>query len=129
MFFGGHYWEGFAYTQLGKPEEGFAPLQLAVQLENGPFTLGFLGSVYGFMGDKSKAQEVIKQLESMQANSFIADVYISIGEYDNAFLYYDKAVDAHEEQMLWKKIILLSNPELKQDPRTKKLLDRIRVPY
>ena len=132
-FFGGHFWVGFAYIQSGSPQQGFVSLQLAVQLEkNSPFTLSFLGSIYGFMGDTLKAREVIKQLESMQVNglnSFIGDVYISIGEYDKAFWYYDKAVEAHEGQILWKKFSTLNNPELKQDPRTRTLLDRIGVPY
>ena len=48
---------------------------------------------------------------------------------DKAFLYYDKAVEMHEANMLWKKVVWLNNPELKKDPRTMKLLDRIGIPY
>jgi adenylate cyclase len=128
-FYGGHFWVGFAHIQSGRPQEGFVSLQLAIQLENEPLTLSFMGSVYGFMGDKLKAEEVIKQLESMQVNGYIGDVYASIGEFDKAFLYYDKAVEMHETNMLWKKVAWLNNPELKKDPRTMKLLDRIGIPY
>jgi len=127
-FYGGHFWVGFSQIQLGRSQEGFVSLQLAVQLENDPITLSFLGSVYGFMGDKLKAQEVIKQLESMPANGYIGDVYASIGELDNAFLFYNKAVEMHEGNMLWKKYSLLNIPEFQNDPRTRSLLKRIGLP-
>ena len=65
----------------------------------------------------------------MKGNNFIGDVYTSIGEYDIAFLYYNKAIEAHEEPMLWKKPFFASIPELQQDPRTSKLLDRMGIPY
>lgn len=129
-FYGGHFWVGLAHIQSGRPQEGFVSIQLAVQLENDPLTLSFLGSVYGFMGDKLKAREVIKQLESMQpVNGYIGDVYASIGELDKAFYYYNKAVEMHEGNMLWVKTALMNNPELKQDPRTMKLLKRIGIPH
>ncbi len=84
------------------------------------------------MGDKLKALDVIKKMENMEgiqrsSNNFIGDVYASIGELDRAFGYYEKAVDAREGQMLWKNIFMLGIPELQNDPRTKKLLDRIGV--
>ena len=128
-FYGGHFWVGLAYIQSGRPQEGLVSLQLAVQLENDPLALSSLGSVYGFMGDTLKAREVIKQLENMKYNGYIGDVYVSIGEVDKAFYYYNIAVEMHEGNMLWAKNALLNNPELKKDPRTMKLLDRIGIPY
>jgi len=128
-FYGGHFWVGFAHILSGRPQEGLVSVQLAVQLENDPLSLSLLGSMYGLMGDTLKAREVIKQLENMQVNGYIADVYLSIGELDKAFFYYNKAVEMHEGNMLWAKNNFLNNPELKKDPRTMKLLDRIGIPY
>ncbi len=128
-FYGGHFWVASGYFQSGRQQEGLVSLQLAVQLENDPLPLSFLGSAYGFMGDTLKAREVIKQLESMQVNGYIGDVYVSIGELDKAFFYYNKAVEMHEGNMLWVKPAWLNNPVLKDDPRALKLLDRIGIPY
>ncbi len=133
-FFFGHWIVGNALILLGRHQEAFAAIKLAAQLEKGPMALSSLGSFYGLTGDKSKALEVIRQLESMQGiqlagNNFIGDVYASIGELDKAFLYYDKAVELKEPFMLWKKLNFQAYPELKKDPRTRKLLDRIEVPH
>jgi TolB-like protein/Tfp pilus assembly protein PilF len=128
-FYGGHFWVGFAYVQSGKPQEGLMSFQLAAQLGNDPLTLSFLGSVYGSMGDKLKAREVIKQLETMKVNGYIGDVYASIGEVDSTFVYYNKAVEKHEGNMLWVKGLLLNAPAFQNDPRTRTLLDRIGLPY
>jgi adenylate cyclase len=133
-FFAGHLWVGHACMRLGRPQEGSAAYQLITQLDKGPLGLSILGVGYGLMGDKLKALDVIKQMESMEGiqrapNNWIGDVYVSMGELDRAFGYYEKAVDAREELMLWKKIFVLGTPELQHDPRTKKLLDRIGVHY
>lgn len=58
-------------------------------------------------------------------NNFIADVYGSLGELDSAFFYYDKAVVNHEGQMIWKKF---EEPIFVEDPRTKKLIEKIGIP-
>ncbi|MBL7870749.1 MAG: hypothetical protein JNM78_03985 [Cyclobacteriaceae bacterium] len=133
-FFAGHWWVGLSYMDSGKYQEGMDELTLAAKLENGLLTLSTLGTIYGQMGDKVKAMETINKMKSMKGielagNNFIGDVYVSIGKFDSAFLYYDKAVKIQEGFMLWKKYYLMSIPALQKDPRTRKLLDRIEANY
>jgi hypothetical protein len=54
---------------------------------------------------------------------------MAVGEFDNAFQYFEKAIERHEGMMLFLKSAIRLNPEFEQDPRTKQLLEKIGLPY
>lgn len=130
-FFFGHWVLGESLLFTGKYAEGLEELELAAQLEKGSMALSSLGGAYGSAGDKSKALEVIKQLESLpgKGNKDIGDVYMSIGEIDRALEYYEKAVKLREPWMLWTGMGVRNLPSFQQDPRIRDFLDRTGIPY
>ena len=134
-FFGGHQSAGNAYLQLGKFEEALQELKIAVRLQNIPYTLSSLGFFYGIMGDTARAREIIEDIkkmegiEELESNSFIGDVYLSIGEWDTAFEYYDKATENREGNMLFKKVSSNTVPGLTEDPRAVKMFEKMNIIY
>jgi serine/threonine-protein kinase len=134
-FFGGHQGAGMAYLQMGKFEEALSELKTAVRLQNIPSTLSNLGMLYGIMGDTVKAREIIEDIkkiegiEDLESNSFIGDVYISIGEWDTAFEYYDKAVENREGNMLFKRVLANTVPGLIEYPRAINMFEKMNVVY
>jgi TolB-like protein/class 3 adenylate cyclase/Tfp pilus assembly protein PilF len=134
-FFGGHLYAGMTYMPLGEFEEALRELKIAVRLQNIPYTLSSLGFFYGIMGDTAKAREIIEDIkkiegiEELESNTFIGDVYLSLGEWDTAFEYFDKAVENREGHMLWKKPLFNLVPGLIEDPRARNMFEKMNVVY
>ncbi|MGB5647151.1 MAG: adenylate/guanylate cyclase domain-containing protein [Muriicola sp.] len=134
-FFGGHLFAGMAYLKLGKFEEALYEVQVAVNLENIPYTLSSLGTLYGVMGDTDKARETIEEIknieniEELESNSFLGDVYLIIGEWELAFEYFDKGIANREGHMIWKKWLFGLVPNLMEDPRAIDMFEKMNVVY
>ena len=54
---------------------------------------------------------------------------MAVGEFDNAFQYFGKALEKHEGLMLYGKANIRLFPEFEKDPRTKQLFVKIGLPY
>jgi TolB-like protein/class 3 adenylate cyclase/Flp pilus assembly protein TadD len=133
-FFGGYLFAGEAYLQLGDFEKALQNLKLAVSKDCNSYTLSDLGVLYGFMGDKTKAREVIKEIKKIEGieltgNNYLANVYIAIGEWDTAFKYYDIAIQNREQHMIWKGHRFDSVPNLMEDPRAIAMFEKMNVIY
>ncbi len=133
-FFGGYLFAGQAYLQLGNFEKALQNLKLAVSKDSNSYTLSDLGVLYGFMGDKTKAREVIREIKNIEGieltgNNYLANVYLAIGEWDTAFMYYDKAIQNREQHMIWKGYLFDSVPNLMEDPRAIKMFEKMNLVY
>ena len=133
-FYGGHFWLGAGLFSFKRYEEAVPELEIAVHQNYGSFTLNRLGIIYGLMGEKAKAREVLEKMENLRSTQSVGNfdmglVYMSLGEFDNAFHYFEKAREKHEGFMLFLKSIIRDFPEFEQDPRTKQLLEKIGLPY
>ncbi len=133
-FWGGHYHIGRGLMYLKRYEEAVPELEMAVHQNFSSLTLRSLGLIYGLMGEKVKAREVLGKMENLRStqwfgNCDIGVVYVSLGEFDNAFQYFEKALEKHEGFMLYFKYFIRLFPEFEKDPRTKQLLEKIGLPY
>ena len=76
--------------------------------------------------------EIEKMLNLMSTewvdNCDIGVVYMALGDFDSAIEYFEKAIEKHEGIMLLIKYNIRYCPELEQDPRTQKLLEKIGLP-
>ena len=129
-FYGGHLWVGAAYALSNRYEEGIPELEMAVKLNPDLLNLSVLGMFYGHMGEKMKALEIIEKMKKIEradiaGNTFLGNVYGSIGEFDTAFEYYDKAFEYQDNNVLWVKThFRFFNMDMK-DPRVVRLLKKI----
>jgi serine/threonine-protein kinase len=116
---------GDGYAQLGRYDEAIAAFEKIreVMPKGGDFQAG-IARVYALMGRKREARQMISGLK---ANAyFIAGVYATLGDKDEAFRILEKAVE--ERQAL---VILKVEPPLESlhsDPRWQALLRRMNFP-
>jgi serine/threonine-protein kinase len=132
-FWGGHSHIGRGLMYLKRYEEAVPELEMEVRQNCSSLTLRYLALLYGLMGEKIKAREVLGKMENLRSTQWVGNcdmghVYMALGEFDKAFQYFEKAIEHHEGFMLYFKYFIRLFPEFEKDPRTKKLLDRIGLP-
>ncbi|CAE7357576.1 cya3 [Symbiodinium microadriaticum] len=128
----GYSWIGAYYQESGRFDEAIAAYQRCVVLNPDKANLSILAIAYGLAGKTEKCLEVIERIKSIEgseltANSQIGLGYASIGEFDIAFDYFDKALNGNEGTMLFVKYHLRQMPEFGEDPRTKNLMARLGI--
>ena len=64
-FYGGHILVGRGLMGLKRYEEAVPEFEIAVHQNYGSFTLRYLGLIYGLMGEKVKAREVLEKMENL----------------------------------------------------------------
>ena len=133
-FWGGHNHIGRGLMYLKRYEEAVPELEMAVRQNCTSLTLRYLALLYGLMGEKVKAREVLGKMENLRSTQWVGNyemgqVYMAFGEFDNAFQYFEKALEKHEGFMLYFKYFIQLYPEFEKDPRTKQILERIGLPY
>jgi adenylate cyclase len=132
-FFGGHSMIAGYYLSEMRYEEAIIEYEMATKLNPDIFCLQALAYAYGFAGDKVKAREVIERMKKIEGsetsgNVYFGLAYMSIGEFDTAFEYFDKAFDCHEGYLLWVKPLGRLIPGFMEDSRAKALFKRLGVP-
>jgi serine/threonine-protein kinase len=97
---------GFNYISKKEYELALSALLKANTLNNTGLTLGALGAFYGFSQDSNKAKEILVKMEDINkvqpvSNYDFGIVYASLGESQQAFKYFEKAIEKHEPPMLF----------------------------
>jgi adenylate cyclase len=133
-FYGGHFLLGLILASLQKFEEAIPEAEIAVNQNYGTFTLSLLGLIYGAIGEKARASEVLKKMEDLRNTNAgscydLALVNAALGNYDTALDLFEKGLERHEGLMLYLKYSIRSFPGIEQDRRVEALLEKIGVPY
>lgn len=133
-FYGGHLHVAGGLQLLKRYDEAVSEAEMALHQNYDSFSLRVLGQLYGNLGDKVKAREVIKKMKNLKSSQSISNydigvVCMSVGEFDSAFQYFEKALKIHEGKLIYIKANMQYFPEFIKDPRTKKLLEKIGMPY
>lgn len=122
---------GSTYIQKGKYREAIAELQLARQwMGNNPTPLAELARVDALLGKKPEARNIIRGfLDQSAVGSFpakpIADVYLALGENDQALDWLAKGVGARDVHMYLKSDPIYDT--IRSDPRFILLLQEARL--
>lgn len=133
-FWGGHCVVGANLMALKRFSEAMPELELAVKRNYSVFNLYYWGVGLALTGEKEKAREVLEKMEILRSthsmgNFEIGFVYAALGESDTAFSYFEKAVSNHEGNVLFFKYNIKYHTQLEHDPRTKRLMQKIGLPY
>ena len=125
-----HWYLGHTYAANGQLDEAIESLEKASALSGrAPGALGFLGLAYGLDGRKDEANQVLKELLEIKRRHYVsppalANVYIGLGNRDQAFYWLEKAYQDRSNYMVWLKVFPLLD-SLRPDPRFDDLLRRI----
>ena len=136
---------GLAYEQKGMFKEAVAEYQLTgdlirtfANLSNNssagesPMVEAMLGHAYAMTGKTAEAKQELARLKSLSvkryvAPSYMAIVYIALGDKDQAFAALEQSYQLRSEHVLYLKVEPLVDP-LRSDPRFASLLQRVGLP-
>jgi serine/threonine protein kinase/Tfp pilus assembly protein PilF len=129
-FYDPYGWLGIAYLKTGRLTQSLDMFKKgATFLAAKAWNVSALGYAYAVMGRKAEAQNQLRQLTEMPADSyvdpcFMAWVYSGLGEKDAAFKWLDRAYDERSGWILWIKVDPFFDA-LRSDPRFNQLLQKI----
>jgi TolB-like protein/DNA-binding winged helix-turn-helix (wHTH) protein/Tfp pilus assembly protein PilF len=122
---------GQAYLQKGMFEPAVAQLQTAVQLSAGsPGCVANLARAYAASGKKEEAVKFLSELKTHSNSTYshgseIATVYASLGDFNQAFLWLEKA---YEERFNPGVLLRPGFDPLRPDPRFQDIVRRVGLP-
>jgi TolB-like protein/DNA-binding winged helix-turn-helix (wHTH) protein/Tfp pilus assembly protein PilF len=123
---------GSVYLQTARPQQAIAELRQAIGLQRGRMELMYLGHALGVSGDRAEAQKVLEEMRDLSYREYvppeyIAVVYEGLGDKDQAFQWFDKAVKERSMQS-WVYPDVRQDP-IRSDPRFKDLMQRMGLPH
>ena len=124
---------GLTYVQMGDFGKGISLVERANSIEGAnPSSLGDLAYSYGKAGRMDDVRKVLQRLLDMRKDSrraapAIAGVYVTLGEYERAFEWLDRALEEHTAYLGSVSDDFIFDP-LRSDPRFKALLAKIGIP-
>ncbi len=128
------YWIlGHTYAANGQFEEAVAASEKAVELSDRvPGALGILGLAYGLAGRRADANKILDELLKLNETRYVTpaslvNVYIGLGDKDQAFAWLEKAYQERSNYMAFLKVFPLLDP-LRSDPRFADLIRRVGLP-
>jgi len=124
-------YRGLAYEQKGMYREAIADFQKGVKLSGSPLMLALLGHAYAAAGEKTNAQNVLKDLMDVQERRYvspytIAAIYAGLGDKDQTFKWLEKAFEQGDIWLMNLKVDPVFK-SLRSDPRYPDLLVRTRL--
>ena len=132
-FPGSHFQLGSAYAEKGMTREAIAEFQAAASLfGQTPFGLFVLGKAQALAGRRSEALRTIEEMKTMAtrryvAPSFIAPIFLDLGDKDQALDWWAKACENRDDLALYLKVSPWSDG-LRGDPRFTDLLRKTGLP-
>lgn len=125
-------YRGLSYVQKGKWKEALGDLETAKRLDDSPPSAAMLGEAYALAGDKTRARQILSQIEDRAKREHVSPLYPAIvhtglGDKDLAFSELGAAVEERDTNVLALKIAALYDP-LRSDPRFAVLVRKVGLP-
>jgi TolB-like protein/Tfp pilus assembly protein PilF len=130
------YWGYVVLEGVDREQRSFASAiesqRKAVELSGGSAAmLGWLGLVLGQSGREAEARALLGQLNRKAESAYVpptafAWIYLGLGEFDSAFEWLDRAIDARDQLMMPIKTLPLFDP-IRSDPRFVALLRKMNL--
>ncbi len=123
---------GQVYLAMQRYDESAATFRKGVELSPGlPFMLGWLGLALGLAGRGAEARATLARLHELARERYVlptafAWTHLGLGEFDEAFLWLDRAVDA-PDRMLEGILSYSFYDRIRGDPRFRALLRKMNL--
>jgi serine/threonine protein kinase len=120
---------GLSYAENGRYAEAVTEARSATRLDDSPLMLTFLVQVQALARNRSEAMKVLQDMEQLTRKRYVcsyevATAYVLLREKDQAFRWFDKAVEERSDCM----VVLAVDPRLdslRSDPRFQDLQRRV----
>ena len=128
-----HLWAGRVYQEKKMYKEAVNKYKKTITMSNRwPVAYAALGNVYGIMGEKSNAVQVLDTLNILKKNKFITSygvalVYAGTGDEENAFKWLNLAYYERSNWLVW----LRTDPRwgsIRNKRRFEELVEKIGLP-
>jgi serine/threonine-protein kinase len=131
-FYLAHYTLGWASLQLRDFKTGIAELEKARSLEDKPWIVGTLACGYALSGNRTAALKLIAELHEQAKHRHVTPYWfamtsIALGDKDDAFKWLEQSYAERSFWLTFLKMDPILDP-LRDDPRFKDLLKRLRFP-
>ena len=129
----GHAFLGFEHWVEGRFKDALVEFDLATG-QKITHTYAWLGCVYGIIGEKKKANDIINKLWELGKNQYVGAyniglINLGMGENDLAFEWFNKGCDEqHDGALLFLKQKFKVLQGLEKDPRMDKLIEKFGLP-
>lgn len=132
-FFGGHTHLRVSLWGDGAYRKSLDELETAVKLGGGNDIKMLLGLLYGIIGEREKANQLLTEFERLDEQGIFtacqqAFICAGLGEMDRAFVLLEQAAERHEGVLIFLKQFSSLFPEFHNDSRMTDLLNRIGLP-
>ncbi|MGH9850766.1 MAG: winged helix-turn-helix domain-containing protein [Blastocatellia bacterium] len=122
---------GLAYMYKGQYSAAITEFRQVVASSRSPAHFATLGYAYAAAGRRSEAIKALDELKELSKqryvpSSFIACIYVGLGEKDLAFAWMEKAYEEHDSKLNFLKVDPIFD-SLRSDPRFTDLLRRMRL--
>jgi TolB-like protein/tetratricopeptide (TPR) repeat protein len=121
---------GFALIGKGQYEEAIRVLEKTVSImDRSAGSIEFLATAYGHAGRRREALRLIDELKQRRQTSYISasaliHPYLVLGDYDEAFAWFERAYQEKSETLQYLKVDPFFDP-VRKDPRFEDLLRRV----
>jgi len=118
---------GGIYEQKGMFDEAIAAFEKAKVLSgSATYSLTALAHTRALMGRREEAIAMLAQLDEIAKRKYVssyslAAVHVALGDFDRAFEYLDRALEAHDRAMIWLKVAPRFH-RIRSDPRYRAIL-------
>ena len=125
-------YRGLSLEQKGKWKEALADLETAKRLDDSPPSAAMLGEAYALTGDKTRARQILSELQVLAKRDHVSPLYPAIihtglGDKDLAFSELAAAVKERDTNVLALKFDAIYDP-LRRDPRFEDLIRTVGLP-
>lgn len=103
--------------------------RMVTVMERSPGTIDSLATAYGYAGRRTDALRLINELKQRRKTSYVSagafiDPYLALGDYDEAFAWFERAYQEKSVSLQYMKVYPLFDP-VRKDPRFADLLRRV----
>ena len=123
---------GWANLAIGEVDQAIQDFERHVNLQNrSPIALSSLAIGYIRGGNRDDAMKLLDEIRQLEATSFVppevyARVYVALGDFDEAFLWLDRAYDARSRGLIFLNANASWDP-IRNDPRFQSLLEKMHL--
>jgi tetratricopeptide (TPR) repeat protein len=129
-------WLGRVYIGMGRFQEALTALQRGIEIAGRlPLLLELSGCAYGQLGMEAKAREILAELRQISTRRYVSPIFQayvlgSMGELDEAFQFFDRAMEQRSGLLAFLRVTMeTASPALVSDPRFTTLLQKLRLDF